>query len=390
MPFKLGDESKIKSLESAVGEKVRLKANGARILVVDDNSMNLKVAFRMLGLFEILPVLVESGREAIAAVQESNYDIVFMDHMMPVMDGIEATAEIRALGGKFADLPIIALTANATYGVRDMFIKAGMNDYLSKPIELDTLNDILRKWLPVTKFVETDGLVTPPIEIIADNLPGLATGATMGAAGDDFWYAVSRIEYINAEIGKNRVAGIEEMYREMLELLHGRLDADTVRLEEFLDHGDLQNFSILVHGLKSSLSTVGAMGLSQTAFELESASKEGNENFCKAKLPGFLEDLRELNWQIVELCSGRASVGADDGDQPTTRKSPDDNVLRDLVATAHHAVDLYNGDAALVAIDELLSYDFDVKITEILRKAKAAVKNFEFAEAAELLRGLEG
>ena len=119
----------------------------AKVLVVDDMETNLSVAEVVLEIFEIVPDLAESGPEAIFLARNKKYDMIFMDHMMPEMNGIEATRRIRELGGHNATVPIVALTANAIKGTEEMFLSNMMDDILPKPIELEALNICLRKWL---------------------------------------------------------------------------------------------------------------------------------------------------------------------------------------------------------------------------------------------------
>jgi PAS domain S-box-containing protein len=366
IPRENGDESKIKRADAG-GMKVMFQAPDAKILVVDDNALNLKVAFRLLSLYNIPADLVPSGAEAIEAVQKTDYDIVFMDHMMPEMDGIEATAKIRELGGKFEKLTIIALTANATRGVQEIFLSSGMDDYVSKPIELDKLNEILKKWIPTGKI---SGQARGAMDMIV--------GIDHRGKSGDFWETVSKVGFINAEIGKNRVAGIEEMYREALDLLYGKLPQDCKNLEFFERGGDLQNFAILVHGMKSSLSTVGAMGLSEAAAQLEKASKAGDAQFCKDALPKLLKDLNELRARLANIC------GADEPQRG--RPKGDGEYLRENVSAALNAAESYDGDAAVAALGKLLEYDYGAEKDEILKNAQAALKNFEFDEAAGLLK----
>jgi signal transduction histidine kinase/ActR/RegA family two-component response regulator len=123
-------------------------APGAKVLVVDDIETNLTVAEVMLDIFDIVPCFAYDGQKAIELAKQTDYDIIFMDHMMPEMDGLEATLHIRGLGGKNADVPIVALTANAIKGTEQMFLEHGMNDILLKPLEFEGLNLCLRKWLP--------------------------------------------------------------------------------------------------------------------------------------------------------------------------------------------------------------------------------------------------
>jgi CheY-like chemotaxis protein/anti-sigma regulatory factor (Ser/Thr protein kinase) len=129
-------------------------APDAKVLIVDDNPFNLKVAKGLLELVDIKARAVLSGQNAIDAVSRVDFDIVFMDHMMPEMDGVEATANIRALGGKHEQQAIVALTANAIAGAKEMFLQNGFDDFLSKPIEQKQLFEILRRWLPAELITE--------------------------------------------------------------------------------------------------------------------------------------------------------------------------------------------------------------------------------------------
>ena len=128
-------------------------APDARILVVDDIDVNLAVAEALLGAFDITPDLARSGKEAIGLAGKNRYDLIFMDHMMPEMDGLETTHHIRELDEWSNKMPIIALTANALIGVDQMFLNNRMDDYLPKPVDLASLNLCLRKWLPKDRIV---------------------------------------------------------------------------------------------------------------------------------------------------------------------------------------------------------------------------------------------
>jgi CheY-like chemotaxis protein/anti-sigma regulatory factor (Ser/Thr protein kinase) len=141
---------------SDAGESIaRFIAPDARVLLVDDINTNLIVAKGLLQPYKMEVDLRLSGIEAIKAVQVNKYDIIFMDHKMPGMDGMEAMERIRALksedGGSFESIPIIALTANAVSGMREMFLENGFNDYLSKPIDTGKLNEVLESWIPKEK-----------------------------------------------------------------------------------------------------------------------------------------------------------------------------------------------------------------------------------------------
>ncbi|MDR1571452.1 MAG: response regulator [Clostridiales Family XIII bacterium] len=137
--------------------QVRFTAPDARVLIVDDIMTNLKVARGLLMAYKMQADMCESGESAIAMAGANRYDIIFMDHMMPGMDGIEAMKRIRALEGEYARrVPIIALTANALTGVDKMFLSEGFDDYLAKPIEINKLNAIMEKWMPMEKRKRAD------------------------------------------------------------------------------------------------------------------------------------------------------------------------------------------------------------------------------------------
>ena len=117
--------------------EINFKAPEARVLVVDDNKVNLRVAAGLLRKFGIVPDLVDNGRDSVDMIRrQAQYDLVFMDHMMPELDGIEATKLIRGIGTPYTDrLPVVALSANAVKGMEDEFLVGGMNDFLPKPID---------------------------------------------------------------------------------------------------------------------------------------------------------------------------------------------------------------------------------------------------------------
>jgi signal transduction histidine kinase/CheY-like chemotaxis protein len=144
LPCVAADRSEAEE-ETAVRE---FSAPNARVLVVDDIEVNLSVAEALLSTFEIEPTLAMNGEAAIDFARDNRYDLIFMDHMMPGMDGIETTRRIRALGGQNETAPIVALTANAISGVEEMFLQNRMDGFLPKPLELSALNLCLRRWLP--------------------------------------------------------------------------------------------------------------------------------------------------------------------------------------------------------------------------------------------------
>lgn len=150
----IGDFGEVKEQPGEAGKDMfTFTLPDATILLVDDNEINREVAQALLEPFEMKIDVVSNGKEALDLVQQNHYDLVFMDHYMPVMDGVEATRRIRSLEGEYyQNLPILALTADAVQGVKEEFIAAGMNDFVSKPIAMKDITAALSRWIPEGKI----------------------------------------------------------------------------------------------------------------------------------------------------------------------------------------------------------------------------------------------
>ena len=279
IPKLLGNESLISHIDSS--EKV-IYAPDAKILVVDDNTVNLNVSRGLLKLCKITADTAMSGREAIEMVRQNQYDLVFMDHMMPEMDGVQATQIIREMG---INIPIIALSANAVAGTREKFLAAGMNDFLTKPINRMDLKKILEDWIPAEKIIA-------PVDTAAvnDETEKLS----------DFWRKIEEIVSISVHAGLDRVSGQRDVYKGSLKLMLKEIEKCNKNLIDFLAANDMHNFCIEVHSMKGSLANIGAMELSAKARDLEAASSKEDNTFCTSNLPSFLEELSALGYQVKE------------------------------------------------------------------------------------------
>jgi len=338
----------------------------SKILVVDDMDMNLYVAKGMLAPYDLEIDTATSGHDAIEKVKRKKYDLVFMDHMMPKMDGIEATQEIRKLGEEYGKLPIIALTANAVAGMREMFLANGFSGFISKPIAVQELDKVLREWLSIEKVPES-GEETPDSAKVD--------------AFSRFIAEVAKIEEINTEIGVNRFPGMKEVYRITVEMFYKKLLLECNNLTDFLAREDLESFAISVHAMKSSLATVGAMRLSEMAAELETASKNREIDFCQGRFPKLRDKLLALNKKLSVIF---------DVEPDSQEKEPGDmNRLREDAKKAITAVEAFDDDKGTEIIKGLLPYDFGEHINGLLESALAALENFDYESAAGNLRKIE-
>ena len=359
IPIVQGSETDVKHEDNE--RKVQsVFAPSARILVVDDNDFNLAVALGMLKLFDIDAKTANSGIEAIETVKANDFDIVFMDHMMPDMDGIEATGEIRKLGEKFKRLTIIALTANAIHGAKEMFLANGFNGFISKPIDLQELTALLIKWLPENKIISEP--TAGPNDV---QLPGTVD-------------AIAKISEINTKIGLSRVSDIEEMYVKSVENFCGRLIGERDKLTGFLGNEDYNNFTISIHAMKSMLSTIGAMDLSEAAFKMEASSKKGDCQYCIDCYPMFCEKLTALYGQLREVFpESNAELKKEPGDR---------GALMEYAQKALAAADEFDDDAGLEALNELLLFDFGEQNNGLLKGASDAFHEYNFDKAIAMLK----
>ncbi|MCI8669308.1 MAG: response regulator [Lachnospiraceae bacterium] len=259
----IGDfEEKYKTfLKTREGYHESFTAPEARILVVDDNEMNLCVVKGLLKNTKVQIDTCLSGRECLEKITGTAYDVILLDHMMPEMDGIETLKHMKAMDGNSGrETPVIALTANAILGVREMYINEGFTDYLSKPIDGKLLEKMLKKYIPEEKIQEY-------------NLEEAENGQIQANSGKE---ASSREEetWLDTETGIGYSAGSVEMYREMLGIYIESEPEKKEDLRKSFEEEDWNNYTVYVHGLKSTSLTVGGCKVSGLAAELEQAGKK--------------------------------------------------------------------------------------------------------------------
>jgi signal transduction histidine kinase/response regulator RpfG family c-di-GMP phosphodiesterase len=372
IPLVPGNKCNVRYNEK-LGDIQNIYAPDASVLVVDDNEFNLKVAVGLLNLYIIKTMTASSGKKAIAMVQRNEFDIVFMDHMMPGMDGIETTNEIRKLGGKYKQIVIIALTANAIKGAEEMFLESGFNDLVTKPIEVRELNEALERWLPQEKTKHKN-----ESETAETKMTGLEMIDSPVNAG--LLEAIGQITEINTEIGLKHVSGVKKMYYKYVAIFNKNLMGEYEKLSAFLNNGDMGNFSIAVHAMKSMLATIGAVSLSESAMKLETASKQKEYVYCIEHFPEFKEKLLSLHKQLSEIFTEK---------EGSTVKEPGDQAfLGKHIALALAATENFNNDAGMEAIGKLLAFDYGDKTNVLLNNICAAFTSYDFEKAAEELKAL--
>ncbi|MDR1611422.1 MAG: response regulator [Planctomycetota bacterium] len=338
-------------------QRVTFTAPGAEVLVVDDFPSNLLVAEGLLMPYRLRVFTCLNGREAVELVRERSFDLVLMDHMMPEMDGVEAVHVIRGMSDeRCRTMPIIALTANAVSGMREMFLENGFNDFLSKPIDTARLDAALRKWLPEGKRrnAQEDGeknsLSAEPPETILPEIAG-----------------------VDAAAGLARIGGSKSRYLELLAMFCRDAQAGSELLGKTPDHASLRSFTTLVHALKSALANIGADDLSQRAALLEKAGREADLPAIRDKLPPFREELTVLTARIGEVAAARSGDGE-------TRVSPE---IAETLRRLRSALEAKDIDAMDAALARLQAPPPTGKTGEAISEIADLVLMMEFKKAAE-------
>ncbi|MCL1894752.1 MAG: response regulator [Holophagaceae bacterium] len=271
----LNGESNSFSYSENLESSISFVAPDAHVLVVDDVDTNLNVAKGLLSLYEVQTTLCNSGVEAIETLASRKFDFVLMDHMMPEMDGIETTKRIRAMGDSdpyFKNLPIIALTANAVVGTRELFLANGFDDFLSKPVDMAKLNATLAKWTPREKQNK------PNLKTPLKSSTGL--GLTIGGLDD--------------RKGIANTGGTVEGFIKTLNVFVSDGQKKAEEIKACLVKGDLNLYTIYVHALKSSAACIGADKLSAGAEALEAAGNAKDMGFIQEYTSKLLTDLECL------------------------------------------------------------------------------------------------
>lgn len=272
IPFGVSDNApvgEIKEKHDAIGSREKYKesflASEAKILAVDDVQMNLDVFTGLLKRTGVKIECASSGYEALDLMKHKKYDLIFLDHMMPELDGIEVLKRIRSdIANRNYYTPVIMLTANAMMGADRKYLDDGFDDYLSKPIQPSALENMVVKHLPdalVTNFVKSETTEAPVAEEPVDS-----------EAPEDDW--VSRLTFLDTASGIEFAAGDKNFYRQILETyIH---DDRSALLEEYYQSKDWPNYQIAAHSVKGTSLTIGAKEVSEAAKGLEFAVKEDN------------------------------------------------------------------------------------------------------------------
>lgn len=315
-------------------------APDARILVVDDNKMSLTLAKNLISSLGILVDCAESGEEAISMLENVCYHVVFMDYLMPGMDGVETTERIRKKeGAYYQQIPIIVLTGDDMPDV-ELFQRVGMNDYMSKPLGKPLLEQMLQKWLPEELLEEQ--MLSGETSEIERELPDL--------------------QGIEVEEGIRNSGGYDAFCSFMGDF-YKLIDNKSHLLETYLTEGQLKEYTIEVHALKNSARIIGAIELSRYFQQMEHWAKSGDVEKVVERTPELLARYRGLK-SILEPYGVKETAGSQ-------KVSVEDIIF--CLRGMQEAVEAFDMDSADMAMEQLEEFCLPEKCRILMEKLRVAV-----------------
>ncbi len=366
IPQKIVDNrpiSEVPDIPQAERERLEtFSAPDVKVLIVDDNAVNRRVARGFLKGYGFELAEAGSGPEAIELVRAGRYDIIFMDHMMPMMDGIEAVDIIRNDCGENGASPVIvALTANVMEGMRERFLDCGFQDFIAKPLDRKELNQLLLHWVPEERRIVRDS-EKDPISLDPDAFP---------------------IEGVDMDAVMRYFSGDEAAFTDLLELYYidGKRKMGLLR---DLAKTDIHHYQVEVHGLKSASANIGAMDVSAMAKRQEDAAERGDTEYISQQQPFLLEAYEKLLANIGQfLEKGRQGDVHVQKNIPLSAKE-----LKEQVAAALEELENFRSRECAGIVEAILLHSLPQDVEESLRQIQEQLKLYEDDYVEELLRQL--
>lgn len=377
----LGDFEKQynESLRSSENYNQKFIAPLGRILIVDDNAMNLAVAQGLLKQTRLQVDVAASGEECLELLKRKTYHLICLDHMMPVMDGVQTLHAIRGLeNNPSKDTPVIALTANAVAGAREFYLQEGFQDYLTKPIDADKFENMLIEYLP-------------------DNVVYLTQGQSMDREYEkqdaelalDIRESQLYIIGFNIRNGLKYMGGDKALYSKVLHDFHMILQEKEEALRNFLKKGDMPGYAIIVHSLKGNARNLGADGLADEAFELEKMSKAGRLEDVEVRSPILFNMMKNMkNGLKAYLDSEEKKEEAIKLPAKEESKAVTEDEWKKALRELADRLDDFDGDSVNAKIEELKKYDRPESDKKMLRLCEKAVRDYAYDIALEVVNAV--
>ena len=338
--------------------EIDFEAPEAKVLVVDDNEVNLSVCDGLLKPLNMQVDLVTSGNEAINKISSGMYDLIFMDHMMPVMDGIETTHIIRRMHPEYDNIPIIALTANALENAKGMFLVEGMNDFVPKPIDLADLLRALKTWLPAEKIKEiTDEAKKKANEQQQAELtiPGLDVAEAL------------------------KLIGNIDIYKTVINKYYKAIDKKIAIIKKAHEDQEFELYTTEVHALKSSSRQIGEFELGNMAEALENAGNNKDIDFINANTASLLERYANMKNVLADY------VEKDEDSENESKVIISKEKIKEILGKITEALDDLDSTTIDSLIKELQGVGFDNDEKELFIRLKDASEEYDYDTCEEIV-----
>ena len=302
-----------------------LRLKGVHALVVDDEPMNLVVAKGIFKQYGMEVSTATSGAESIEMCRDHKYDIIFMDHMMAGMDGVEAMKKIRAdVKGLNHDIPIVALTANAMSSAKQMFISEGFDGFVSKPIEIEELERTMKRVIPadLISFVSEEEMDADTINALNEKSENDSVDASVEIeeSSDSIKDKLGRLG-INIDTGLMYCGGDTDLYDELILQFAEEASDKRKKLRAFYNDKDMKDYEIIIHAAKSTSKMIGAGELSDDAMKLERAAHDFDMNYIDENHLRVIDDYKKITDGILE------AYGKNKADEVELPDSDSDEVM---------------------------------------------------------------
>lgn len=371
IPQRIIEREPSKNVERTVKSEFNFCCPDVKLLLVDDNEMNLKVAKGLLEPLKMDIDIAMNGKQAVEMVQSREYDIVFMDHMMPIMDGVEATSRIRMLEDDyFSKLPIIALSANVTEEARKEFEECGMNAFVAKPIKMNEVCDALIRFLPedIIHEVLNEEVTEQKHEDLWDEQLEWLRGYKMPDSSDSV-----KVIPLHVDDGIES-CGTKELYISLLGDFYKYIDIKATKIEKCLADHMLRDFTVEVHALKNTARMIGALELSDEFKHLEELGNAEDEDNIASLTPGVLERLRGYKTLLAPFAT---SSNEDKKDVST------DEII-EVINQIKNAMDTFDLDGADEAMKKLLDYKVPEELVTKVNELDALIADVAIEESMVL------
>ena len=402
----LANGSKVYMRDVFFAEK-RMICPKVRALVVDDDEMNLLVASGILKDYKMNVTTARSGMEAISLCEANSFDIVFIDHMMPEMDGIETMHRLKQLV-RYSDesMVIIALTANAVSGAREMFLQEGFDEFVAKPIEPTVFERVMRKVLPAScvQFVAKEAVkqqrYTSPFSHWQKTTALIQSDQ---AARDTDLLAFLDDAGVNVMTALQFCREDRHFFLDLIRRFAQDAQKKSDEIQAHFDSEEWHSYEIKVHALKSASKTVGLDSLSRDAELLEKAAKKLEIDFVRENTPSLLKAYGEITKKINDIFKPhaekqKAEDEAAHADSPATKgktahrqKQPDGDWRQWLekLTALEKALQAYESDKSEAAVKELFTMSLNGKSgKDMLSEVEAFIQDFDFTPAISIVSAL--